>query len=143
MARQNNPQISTRKDAVTTIMDINGNVILEIGQHEYSIRHSDGSRTHRQISKTIETVDGTIWGPLSKLPVGICTQCRQPSLFHKETHGIVVRRLAKICEDGCGQLLCPRHARKGRDGKWRCIRHHNQHLLKNVLRPIFFKQEEE
>ena len=143
MAKQNNPQIGTRKDTVTKITDINGNTVLEIGQHEYSIRHSDGSRTHRSINETIQTVDGTIWSPLAKFPIGICAQCRQPSFFHRKNHGIVARKVARICVDGCGQLLCPQHIRKGRDGKLRCLKHHRQHLLKDLFHPIFFKRQED
>ena len=141
MAKQNNPQMSTRKDTVTQITDVNGNIVLEIGQHEYSIRLSDGSRTHRQINETIQTVDGTIWGPLSKFTVGICTQCRQSSFFQRKTHGIVAMHKAKTCVDG-GELCCPSHYRLGKDQKYRCLKHHSRHLLKDLFYPVFFKRED-
>ena len=144
MARQNNPQMGTTKDTITQIIDINGNVVLEIGLHEYTVRNADGSRTHRRISETIQTVDGTIWSPaMTKELIGICEQCRTYTPFGRSSHGIVARNMARICADGCGQLCCPRHVRRGRDGKWRCVRHHRQHLLKSLLRPIFFEQEDE
>jgi hypothetical protein len=147
MAKQNNPQMSARKDTVTQITDINGDIIVEIGLHEYTVKHADGSRTYRRISETIQTVDGTVWSPvvMSRLPVGICEQCRRPSFFSRKTTGIVVLHRAKQCSDGCGQLLCPRHARLGRDKKWRCVSHHRTHLLthflKTLARFIFFERE--
>jgi len=142
MAKQNNPQIGTRKDTVTKITDINGNTVLEIGQHEYSIRHSDGSRTHRSINETIQTVDGTIWSPLAKFPVGICAQCHQPSFFNPKTHGIVAMHKAKLCVDG-GELCCPSHRKLGKDQKYRCLKHHRSYLLKSLFHPIFFEKQED
>ena len=144
MARQNNPQMGTTKDTITQIIDINGNVLMEIGLHEYTIRNADGSRTHRRISETIQTVDGVAWSPavMAKVPIGICEQCRQPALFKRKTHGLVAMRGARICVDG-GELCCPAHARMGNDQKYRCLRHHRQHLLKSLFRPIFFEQQED
>ncbi|MFC1782619.1 hypothetical protein ACFL02_03420 [Planctomycetota bacterium] len=143
MAKQNNPQIGTRKDTITVIIDIYGNKIMEIGLHEYTVRHSDGSRTHRRISETIQTVDGTIWTPamMAKIPVGVCEQCRE-SLFSRKNHGIVAMHNALLCADG-GELCCPSHRRMGRDQKYRCLKHHRQYLLKNLARPIFFEREED
>ena len=143
MARQNNPQVSARKDTITQITDHHGTFVVEVGLHEYTVRHSDGSRTHRRISETITTVDGSVWSPASKEPIGICDPCRTGSPWGPSSHGIVLRKMARLCVDGCGQLCCPRHIRRGRDGKWRCVRHHSQHLLKSLFLPIFFKQEDE
>ena len=144
MAKQNNPQMSARKDTITQITDINGDIIVEIGLHEYTIKHSDGSRTHRCISETMQTVDGTIWSPavMARLPVGVCEQCRQPSFFSRKTHGIVAMHRAKLCVDG-GELCCPSHCKLGKDQKYRCLRHHRQHLLKSLLHPIFFERKED
>ena len=145
MARQNSPQVSARKDTITQITDSNGTIVVEFGLHEYTVRHSDGSRTHRRISQPMTTVDGTVLthALMAKELVGICEQCRNGPPFGRNSHGIVLRKMARLCADGCGQLCCPRHIRRGRDGKWRCVAHHRRHLLKTLLRPIFFKQEDE
>jgi hypothetical protein len=141
MAKQNNPQIRVRKDTITIITE----TILETGLHEYTIKHSDGSLTHRRMNETITLECGTVWSPsmlLAKSPVHvvICQQCRH-GIFGRGSHGIVSRKLAKICENGCG-LLCHRHSRKGSDGRWRCLKHHRSHQLKSLFRPIFFEKEE-
>lgn len=139
MSKQNSPQKTARKDTITKITDTDGNVILEIGQQEYTVRHSDGSITHRRINENMQLVCGTIWNPLmAKIYVGICSQCRRPSLFRRKAHGIVAMHRAKLCVD-CGTLCCPRHKKLGRDKKWRCLKHTKMHRF---IKPIFFKQEE-
>ena len=143
MPNQNDPQITARKETTNRITNFDGNVILEIGQQEYTVRHADRSITHHRINENIRLVCGTIWNALmmAKILVGICQQCRRPTLFHRRTHGIVAMSRAKVCAD-CGTLCCPRHRKLGR-GKWRCLRHHKIHLLKNLCRPIFFERKEE
>jgi hypothetical protein len=138
MANQNNPQISARKDTVTIITDSSGNPIMEIGLHEYTVKHADGSRTHHRISETIELMCSTIWGPASKIPVGLCQQHRR-----KGAHGLVSMHRGRYCADG-GELICPKHCKRAKDDqKWRCLRHHSTHLLKTTLRPILYKREED
>ena len=97
MAQQNNPQMSARQDTITKIIDSGGNTILEVGLHQYTVRHSDGSRTHRRISETFQLEDNTIWGPsmMAKRPVGICEQCRTKPPFGRGSHGIVSLKMAK------------------------------------------------
>ena len=147
MSVPSNPKITARKENTINLIDLDGNPILEIGQQEYTVRHSDGSITHRNISQNIQTVCGLSWNPqmlYGKPPVhiGICQACRsQTSPFHKKTHGIVTIHRAKTCQD-CGQLCCPKHRKHGRDKKWRCLKHHKIHLLKTFLRPIFFEKRE-
>jgi hypothetical protein len=142
MSKQNGPQTNFRKESITEVIDINGDVILEIGLHEYIVKNPDGSRIHRRINKTIQLVDGMVWHPgmMSKVPLVVCQQCRD-AMFGPKIHGLVSQKMAKPCIDGCGQSCCMRHARQGRDKKWRCLRHHNSHLLKNLFRPIFFEEE--
>jgi hypothetical protein len=144
MPNQNVPQITARKDTTNRISDFDGNVILEIGQQEYTVRQSDKSITHHRINENIRLVCGTIWNALmmAKILVGICQQCRVPSFFHSRTHGIVAMNRAKLCAD-CGTLCCPRHKKLGRDQKWRCLKHHKTHLVKNLGRSIFFDRKEE
>ena len=144
MVNQQGPQMSIKKDDVTTITDIDGTPILEIGRHEYTITHKDGSITNSNINETTQLVCGTVWSPMSKVPVVICSQCRTPSLFARKTHGIVAMNRAKTCATpGCGTACCPRHRKLGRDGKWRCLEHHKTHRLKNLVHPIFFESDED
>ena len=146
MAKQNGPQMHGRKDTVTKITDINGDVILEIGLHEYTIKDSSGALTHCRINETIRLQDGLIWNPglivSDKIYVGVCEQCRQPSLFHSPTHGLVSLQRARQCID-CGTLCCPSHKKLGQDRKWRCLKHHKTYQLKTLLRPIFFERKED
>ena len=150
MAKQHNPQISARKDTVTQITDINGNIIAEIGLHEYTVKLPNGARIHRRVNENITLQCGTMWNPglmaMAKIYVGVCQQCRQPSFFGYRSHGLVAMHRAKLCVDGCGQLLCPSHARRGRDNRWRCISHHRTHLLTHFLRTlarfIFFERKD-
>jgi hypothetical protein len=146
MAKQNNPQLNIRNSTVTKITDKEGNTILEIGLHEYTVRLSDGSRVHRRINETIQLVCGTMWNPglieMAKILIGVCEQCRQTTLFGRRTHGLVSIHMAKICTD-CGTLCCPGHRKLGRDKKWRCLKHHKTHLLKTFFRPIFFERKDD
>jgi len=142
MVNQQGPQMSVRKDDVTTVTDIDGTIALEIGRYEFTVTKRDGSIIHRNINQTMQLVCGTVWSPLSKIPVGLCPQCREPSLFSRGKHGIVAISRAKTCAD-CGTLCCPGHRKLGRDGKWRCIKHHKTHRLKNLVRPIFFESDED
>ena len=141
MAKPNDPKMSIRKDDITTITDIDGTPVLEIGRHEYTITLSDGSITNRNINETTQLVCNTVWSPLSKILVGICPQCRMPSLFARKTHGIVAMNRAKLCVD-CGTLCCPAHRKLGRDRKVYCLKHIKAHRLKNLVRPIFFESED-
>ena len=144
MAKQHNPQMSARKDTITQITDINGEVIMEIGLHEYTVRHTDGSMTHRRINENIQLVDGTMWNPglvqMAKIYVGVCQLCRT-ALWGHRSHGLVAMHRATLCND-CGALVCPTHARLGRDKKWRCVNHHRTHLLKSLVHPIFLERKE-
>lgn len=111
MVNQQGPQKSFGKETITRITDINGDIVLEIGLREYIVKHSDGSRTVRRISETIQLVDGMAWNPsMTKVSVGVCQQCRRKSFFRPKTHGLVAMHIAKKCIDGCGQLLCMKHA---------------------------------
>ena len=139
------PKISYQEDTIVTIADSNGEPILEMGGHEYTVKPSSGPRLKRYISETIQLEDNTVWSPsmINKVPVGVCNQCRVKPPFGKGSHGLVTLNMAQLCEDGCGQLCCQKHVRLGQDGKWRCLKHHNRYLLKALLRPLFFKEEED
>jgi hypothetical protein len=149
MAKQNNPQIVARKESIMTITDVHGNVIVEVGQREYTVRLSDGSLVHRSINQHIQTVDGASWSPpmqLGKPPlyVGICQQCRDgTSVFRRNgSHGICLLPHSRTCVD-CGTLCCPAHRKLGRDQRWRCLKHHRTHLLRTLIRPLFFERTDQ
>lgn len=142
MAKQNKPQVTGRIEDIIRITDEQGNIVLEIGTHEYSVMHSDGSMTQRKITDTIPLVCGTLLNPKARFPVGVCELCRQPSFFRRRSHGLVALSRAKRCVI-CGQSCCPKHIRLGKDQKWRCLRHHDSHKLRNLVRPIFFERTEE
>ena len=142
MVNQQGPQMSVSNDDVTTITDIDGTVVLEIGSHEYTVTKPGGSIIHRNINQITQLVCGTGWSPLSKILVGICSQCREPRLFTRKSHGIVAISRSKPCTE-CGTLCCPSHRKRGRDLKWRCLKHYKAYRLKNLIRPIFFERDEE
>jgi len=147
MAKQNTPHIVARKENITSITDMNGQTIIQIGSSQYTVRNSDGSLTHRFLNQLIPTVDGFEWGPdmqKAKPPVhvGICQQCRDgSSLFGRnKSHGIVTLARAKLCAD-CGTLCCPSHRRLSKnDRRWRCLRHHRMHRIGGLVRPLFFER---
>ena len=137
---------SADKSQLTVIQDKYGNVILEIGITKYMVREPDGSIKYYQKSYNIQLVDGLQWNPgmlLANPPiyVGICDSCRDIcslKMFKKvmPTHGIVSLGRAKLCE--CGTLCCPSHRKLCSDGKWRCLTCARKHMVKELLRPIFF-----
>ena len=147
MAKQGSPNQTT----ITSITDVQGNVIMEIRQEEYLVLEN-GSVTSYTHFRNITLVDGSTWSPvlLSKNPpiyIGVCETCRNPgiSLFRRRrrTHGLVAMARARLCAD-CGLLTCPRHRRLGKhDKKWRCLACAKKHTLGNLLRPIFFERQEE
>jgi hypothetical protein len=146
MAKQNSPQIVARKESVTTITDVHGQVIVEIGQREYTVRQSDGSLIHRSLNQHMITVCGASWAPAMQcakppLHIGICRQCREgiSLLSWNKTHGVCLLCRSKLCVD-CGTLCCPSHRKLGRDRRWRCLKHYKRHLLGSIVKPLFFER---
>jgi len=142
MANGKKEQMRDSKDTITKIVDIDGTPILEIGLEEYTVRYSDGSIRHRRISENITGVCGTVWNPASKEAICVCAQCRAPSFYGRPTHGLVAEIHSVQCTV-CGQRLCLRHAKRGRDGRYRCLEHHRMHRVGAFLRPIVFEREED
>ena len=110
------PNTQTR----TTLHDLHGNVILEVGYEEYMIVNPDGSITQQRNHENIQTVDGSCWNAsflAAKPPLllGCCQDCRAPRFLglsrHEPSHGIVILRRAKLCAS-CGRLCCPSHIRR-------------------------------
>lgn len=148
MARQNAANIVPSQNAILTITDIQGNVVLEVRDEESLVTNSDGSITSYNRMSNIQLVCGTVWGRqmlFAKPPIylGVCEDCRHPniSLWRRQraNHGLVALHRAKLCT--CGRLACPNHRRLGKDNKWRCLSCHKKHTLGRLLRPVFFEQK--
>jgi hypothetical protein len=133
---------------------VRGDVILQIGYEDYTIRTPSGDIEQHKTSKYIQTVDGRQWNPLMMLAkppihVGVCEHCRNPpfSWLGREapTHGIVTLENAKRCTD-CGTLCChPKHVKQGSDGFYHCIQCANRFTrsLARILKAIFFDNGED
>jgi hypothetical protein len=142
MAKRRPPQMRDRKDTITRIVDVSGETILEIGLTEFAVKYSDGSVRHKRISDNLTLSCGMVWNPASQEPIGVCSQCRAPSLFGHPRHGLIALKNAVRCV-ACGQLLCRNHARRGRDRQFRCEKDHRTYQILSFLRPIFCEKEED
>jgi hypothetical protein len=134
----------------TVLCDIDGEVVLDIGYTDFTVQTNNIIQQY-QIGAYIQTVDGRQWSPIqlrSQPPVyvGICSLCRKPPFrwwgHEKPTHGVVTLQSAHTCVE-CGQLCCPRHFRKGRDGNYRCRPCSSRRRLKAKVKSIFFTNVEE
>ena len=133
------------QNTITTITDVNGEVVLEIRQNEYLVVQPDGSFESYTHYRYITLVDGSAWVPqmmCQKPPifVGVCSLCRKRSLFKRRTHGLVMLARARLCE--CGVLCCPKHRTLCSDNKWRCPKCARKYRLKSLIRPLFFERIE-
>ena len=133
----------------TILCDIDGQAIIDIGYRDYSV-HTPNGLEHHQIGTCIQTVDGRQWSPLQlraqpPVHVGVCTLCRKPPFRwigrESPTHGIVTLQQARTCVD-CGKLCCPKHFKRGRDGKYRCRPCSSKRRFKAKLKSIFFTHVE-
>jgi hypothetical protein len=148
MARQPFQIPPTSDHAAVALWLADGRPCLEIcGTSEWIIHEPDGSVSTRKLDTLIELMCGTMWHPgmADKVPVGVCTLCRQPpyTFPHREPprHGIVSRKMARTCVD-CGVLACPKHVLKV-DGRWRCVRCARKHRRLSILRGLFFVADDE
>lgn len=150
MARQAPGGGPPSQNTIYYVQDLQGNPILEVQQKEYIVLQPNSPPALFTRYQNIQLVCGTTWNPSmlqAKPPVfiGVCEMCRHPpvSLFGGEqaSHGLVAMYRAKLCAD-CGILTCPRH-RSERDGKWRCLNCARRYRWMSLLRPIFFRREEQ
>ena len=133
----------------TVLLDIHGEIILEIGFDDYMVLQPDGSITQHKISTNIQLVDGTQFNPsilITKMPyLGVCEICRHPPFSglgrEKATHGIVTLARTKTCKN-CGLLCCLRHVSK-LSGDWLCPSCQRKRRLKGFLGAIFFSKEDD
>ena len=136
---QQNPQIRAQNQNKVQLKDLNGEIIMEIGSLEYSMKDSSGAMTRRNINESIQLSTHEFWHPgLTKtMPIGVCMECRRK----KTSHGICSLQQSKLCND-CGLLLCPGCRKQSKiDNKYRCTKHHRRHLLKTFLKEIFFQKK--
>ena len=142
MSQQGSPSHNT----ITTITDVNGEVVVDIKQNEYLVLQEDGSfesNTHYQF---ITLVSGENWAPQmmwQKPPVrvGVCAICRTPSFFRKKAHGLTNLAKSKTCRE-CGVLTCRRHSILCSDGYWRCPRCARWYKLRAFITFLFFSESD-
>jgi hypothetical protein len=140
------PKGAPNQNTITTITDVNGEVVAEVRQNEYLVIQPDGSFESYTHYRYMTLVDGSSWSPqmMWQKPaifVGVCGICRKPSLFRRRTHGLVMLARARLCE--CGILCCPRHRVLCSDGCWRCPGCARRFRLKSLIKPLFFEKVEE
>ena len=136
------------KDIQTVIVDRNGQPVLTSTYHEYTLYGPNGETTKKHIHENYELECGTIWNPTYSAPPNpliqlvVCDSCRRPGrrlLFRpKPSFGLVSKDRAHVCVR-CLRNLCPAHARRGQDGKWRCASCARWATIRGVFRWVFFE----
>lgn len=138
---QQGPKINTKKETQILLKDLEGQPILSVGLSEYVIKDSNGCIIRKNTNESILLTTGEFWHPgMKNMPVGVCTECRRK----KNSHGICSLKMARMCIECGGKLLCPSCRKLGKDYRWRCIKHHRKYMfIKNIIRPVFFSRKEE
>jgi len=131
MARQDVTLPPSIETITTVCRDLNGDVIGEVSASTVLVHNQDEIRRQRQ-NESIQLATGEQWHPGLRMRVGVCERCRN----------LVSMQRAIPCAD-CQQLLCGRHARRGADGKWRCLSHARRFRLLRFLERLFYSIEEE
>lgn len=134
----------------SAIYDANGSPVLVIGSRKYTVIDPAGISEYEE-ADSIQLVDGLVWSPaLASGPNPIlltcCTACRYPPVSFfltraRATHGLLAVRNARVCV-GCGAVCCPVH-RRLRGEHWRCIPCWHKHLARRLVRPMFFRCEDD
>ena len=128
--------------STTVLRDERGDLILEIGHHDYVVVMPDGSLEQHRVASSVTLVDGTVWNPGMRLPLGVCADCRHPPFSglgrDEPSHGLVALNRAKLCSR-CGVLGCPRHITK-RGGLWLCRSCARRSRVLGFLRSLFFTE---
>ena len=141
------PMPAMNRSVLTVIRDVHGVVILSVRADEFLIFEADGTVTRRRINESIMLMCGTAYNPAMSMgpnPIVLpaaCSLCRRPRLFGRAIHGLCSMERGAICA-GCGEFLCPRHARGRPDGPKRCRTCAWLHLIKRVLGVMFFSIDE-
>ena len=130
---------------VTRLLDEEGRLIVEVGVDEFTVVQPSGQLDQYRNLTGILLADGTLWSPLTRVPVGVCDECRHPR-FHglrreQPSHGIVSLQGARRCAS-CGRLCCPRH-RKPVGRHWQCLTCASKSRIWGIIRSILFTREKQ
>jgi hypothetical protein len=147
---QNKPVVTSFR---TILQDLDGQPLITIDSTEYSVLQPDGTVSVQSNRTLIVLVDGTTWNPAmaarEKDPVllAVCATCRRGvhDWFHEEppTHGLLAASNATPrCYD-CGEICCPRHRKRCRDGEFRCRACARRAWWWLFLYYVFFAKSEE
>jgi hypothetical protein len=142
------PAMNRRVD--TVIKNLRGEIILIASMNDTTVFRPDGSATKYRTGENIQLVCGTVWNPTMSIGqnpavvLSVCEFCRSPgaSWFNRRppTHGLCSRAAGSTCA-GCGAFMCPSHAKRCRDGVYRCKRCRSRHAVRSLLTALFFKSE--
>ena len=103
-------------------------------EESVSMDASGAMTTHKKCVNRV-LVDGTVLSVAAALAQNgvalvVCAECRHPrsSLFHREkpTDGILLKENSIVC-DSCRRPFCPRHSRRGPDGRSNSARPAGRH----------------
>ena len=123
MARQPYNIPDTRSVIEAVLRDADGTHALRISGEEWEL-HTPKGIVNIKRHNSFRLMCGTQWYPAlwKAVPVAICEICRHPPYTfpfrERPQHGVVSIARSKECD--CGKRLCPRHAKRCSDGKYRC-----------------------
>lgn len=135
------------RQTINVVRDRHGEIVLRTTASEWTLRTPDGALTNGRLHESIQLADGSAWNPAmvfgqNPILVGCCDRCRHPPFRflrrEQSTHGLVRLDRAKTCP--CGTLLCPRHAYRCTDRRYRCPTCARRWQLREGLLGIFFKR---
>ncbi|MBU0717632.1 MAG: hypothetical protein KJ749_05225 [Planctomycetes bacterium] len=133
----------------TLLCDEDGTPVLVIGSRKFTVIDPRGDVSEYSRDSSIRLPDGFMWSPLmlkwaNPVTLTTCSICRKPpfTLFRRErpSTGLVTVRNARNCAR-CGATVCGAHRRWTEEG-WLCISCAKKWTLINLVRPIFFREEE-
>lgn len=134
------------RQTINVVRDPHGEVVLRTTASEWTLLSPEGVLTNGRLHESIQLSDGSAWSPAmaftqNPIYVGCCDLCRHPPFRfpHREqpTHGLVRLDRARTCS-GCGALVCPLHAHRCADRRYRCRRCYRRWRLQRRLLSIFF-----
>lgn len=138
MPPQNPNTSNPNNETIMSFKDNNGDILLEVRENDFMTKNPNGSYDIKKNYEAVTLADGSSWSPLflRKDPPVFLGKCEFPG--HKMP--LIALSRGRIC-CRCGKFACPKHRVK-RDDKWFCRRCDKIELLKQLLKPIFFKEVE-
>jgi hypothetical protein len=133
------------RQTINVVRDAHGEEILRTTASEWTLLSPEGVLTNGRLHEAIQLSDGSAWSPAmafgqNPVLVGCCDLCRHPPFRfprrERATHGLVRLDRAKTCP--CGTLLCPRHACRCADRRYRCPACYRRWRLRRGLLGVFF-----